>query len=177
MNNQINSTKIAKSALVKDNVTIGEGTKIWNFANVYGCKIGKNCKVGPYVEIQNNVKIGNNVTISSHSFLCSLVTIEDDVFIGHGVMTINDLFPPSWKRTGTDKHWKKTAIKKGAVIGSNATILPVTIGENAIIAAGSVVTKDVAPNSVVMGNPAKEIAKRQDLKFENGEKAYENSTS
>jgi len=173
----MNKIKIAESALVREDVIIGEGTKIWNFANVYGCEMGKNCKIGPYVEIQNNVKIGNNVTISSHSFLCSLVTIEDDIFIGHGIMTINDLFPPSWKRTGTDKHWKKTLIKKGAIIGSNVTLFPVTIGEYAFVGAGSVVKKDVAPYSVVVGNPAKEIAKRQDLKFENGEKAYENSTS
>lgn len=150
--------QISDSAKVKDS-EIGNGTQIWEFANIYGAKIGSNCKIGSYVEIQNNVNIGNNVTISSHSLICSLVTIEDDVFIGHGVMTINDIYPPSKKRTGTDKEWKKTLIKKGAVIGSNATLMPVTIGENSIVGAGSVVTKDVPDNSIVAGNPAKVIKK------------------
>ena len=107
--------------------------------------------------MQNNVQIGNNVTISSHSFICSLVTIEDDVFVGHGVMTINDIHPPSYKKTGSKDQWKKTLIKKGAVIGSNATIFPVTIGENAIVGAGAVVTKDVSDNCAVTGNPTKII--------------------
>tara|TARA_B100000945_G_C20323022_1_gene568616 strand:- start:173 stop:631 length:459 start_codon:yes stop_codon:yes gene_type:complete len=144
------------TAIVK-NVNIGKNTKIWEFANVYGCNIGQDCTIGSYVEIQNNVDIANNVTISSHSFICSLVTIEDDVFIGHGVMTINDLHPPSFKRTGSDSEWKSTTIKKGAIIGSNVTLLPVTIGENAKVGAGSVVTKDVPANSIVAGNPAKLI--------------------
>jgi len=141
------------------NCKIGKNTKIWNFVNLYGCEIGDNCTIGSYVEIQNNVKIGNNVIISSHSFICSLVTIENDVFIGHGVMTINDVKPPSRRRTGSDKEWKKTLIKKGASIGSNATLLPVTIGENAIVGAGAVVTKDVPDNAIVAGVPAKIIGK------------------
>ena len=144
----------SETAIIKD-TTIGEGTKIWEFANLYGCEIGNNCNIGSYVEIQSNVKLGSNITISSHSFICSLVTIEDDVFIGHGVMTVNDLKPPSFKRTGSKKYWKKTLIKKNVVIGSNATLFPVEIGENAIIGAGSVVTKNVPPNSTVYGNPAK----------------------
>ena len=152
-------TMIRKTAIVKDS-KIGNGTKIWEFANVYGCKIGKNCKIGPYVEIQNNVIIGNNVTISSHSFICSLVTIKDDVFIGHGVMTINDLHPPSYKKTGSTEYWQKTLIKKAAVIGSNTTLLPVTVGKNAEIGAGSVVTKDVPDNCIVAGNPARIIKKK-----------------
>ncbi|MHA1338903.1 MAG: acyltransferase [Promethearchaeota archaeon] len=143
------------------NCKIGKNTKIWNFVNLYGCEIGDNCTIGSYVEIQNNVKIGNNVVISSHSFICSLVTIEDDVFIGHGVVTINDLFPPSKRRTRSTKEWKPTLIKKGAVIGSNATLFPVVIGKNSIVAAGSVVTKDVPDNCIVAGNPAKIIKKNE----------------
>jgi acetyltransferase-like isoleucine patch superfamily enzyme len=150
---------ISKTAIVK-NSTIGEGTNIWEFTNIYGCDIGKNCTIGSFVEIQNNVKIGNNVTISSHSFICSLVEIEDDVFIGHSVMTINDVHPPSFKRTGSKEHWKKTLIKRGAVIGSNATLFPVTVGKNAVVGAGAVVTKDVSANSVVARNPAKIIMQK-----------------
>ena len=104
---------------------------------------------------------GNNVTISSHSFICSLVTIEDDVFIGHGVMTINDLHPPSFRRTGSKEYWQKTLIKKGAVIGSNVTLFPVSIGENAEVGAGSVVTKDVPDCAIVVGNPARVIKKKE----------------
>ena len=151
--------KISKTSIVK-NSKIGKDTNIWEFTNIYGCKIGKNCTVGSYVEIQNDVLIGNNVTISSHSFICSMVQIEDDVFIGHGVMTINDLHPPSFKRTKSKRGWKKTIIQKGATIGSNSTIFPVSIGENSDVGAGSVVTKDVPPNCVVVGNPAKIIRKK-----------------
>jgi UDP-2-acetamido-3-amino-2,3-dideoxy-glucuronate N-acetyltransferase len=144
---------------IVDKARIGEKSVIRAYANVYGCTIGKECKIGTYVEIQDNVTIGNHVNIASHSFICSLVTIEDHVFIGHGVMTINDLFPPSRKRTGSDEFWKPTRIKKGAVIGTNATILPVTIGECAVVAAGAVVTKDVPDFHIVAGNPAKIIRK------------------
>lgn len=150
---------IKKTAIVKDS-KVGKGTKIWEFANVYGCDIGDDCNIGSYVEVQNDVKIGHRVTISSHSFICSLVTIEDDVFVGHGVMTINDIHPPSYKKTGSKDQWKKTLIKKGAVIGSNATIFPVTIGENAIVGAGAVVTKDVSDNCAVTGNPTKIINRK-----------------
>ena len=145
---------ISKTAIVKDS-HIGEGTKIWEFANIYGCAIGRNCNIGSYVEIQNDVRIGDNVVVSSHSFICSLVTIEDDVFIGHGVMTINDVHPPSFRRTGTKDNWKQTRIKKRAVIGSNATLFPVVIGENAVVGAGAVVMKDVPDGCVVTGSPAK----------------------
>ncbi len=146
-----------------ENCKIGEGTKIWNFTNLYGCDIGKNCNIGSYVEIQNKVTVGDDVTISSHSLICSLVTIEDNVFIGHGVMTINDLFPPSKKRTGSDSHWKRTLIKKGAIIGSHATLFPVTIGKESVVGAGSVVIKDIPDGEVWAGNPAKFIKKTEDL--------------
>jgi len=145
---------ISKTAIVKDS-QIGEGTKIWEFANIYGCKIGSYCNIGSYVEIGNDVHIGKNVTISSHSFICSLVTIEDDVFIGHGVVTINDIHPPSFHRTGTKDNWKRTIIRKGAVIGSGAIIFPVEISENAVVGAGAVVTKDVAAFDTVYGNQAR----------------------
>lgn len=151
----------ADTAIVKDAV-IGAGTKIWAFANVYGCTIGQNCSVGAYVEIQSNVNIGDNVIVSSHSFLCSLVTIGNNVFIGHGVMTINDLYPPSRRRTGTDAHWKATIIEDDVVIGSNATLFPVRIGKGAIVGAGAVVTKDVPPGVIVAGNPARIIRRKEE---------------
>ena len=143
------------------NASIGNGTKIWHYANVYDCIIGDNCTIGAYTEVQNDVHIGNNVTISSHSFICSLVKIEDDVFIGHGVMTINDLHPPSFRRTGSKEYWQKTVIKKGTVIGSNVTLFPVSIGKNAEVGAGSVVTKDVPDDAIVVGNPARIIKKKE----------------
>ena len=150
----------AETAILKD-VEIGKDTNIWNYANVYRCKIGEGCTIGSYTEIQNDVIIGNNVPISSHSFICSMVKIEDDVFIGHGIMTINDLHPPSFRRTGSKKFWKNTLIKKGAIIGSNATLFPVTIGRNAIVGAGAVVTNDVPDNATVVGNPGKIIKLRK----------------
>lgn len=147
---------IRDTAIIKDSY-IGENTNVWEFANIYGCTIGSGCNIGSYVEIQKGVHIGNNVIVSSHSFICSLVTIEDDVFIGHGVMTINDIHPPSRRKTGSNSSWKQTLIKRGAVIGSNATLFPVIIGEKATIGAGAVVTIDVPDNCTVAGNPARII--------------------
>ena len=139
---------------------IGEGTRIWHYVNLYGCRIGRNCTIGSFVEIQKGVVIGDNVTVSSHTTLCTLVEVEDDVFIGHGVVTVNDRYPPSRRRTGSEAAWQRTLIKRGASIGSNATLLPVVIGEGAVVGAGAVVTRDVPPGAVVAGNPARPIARR-----------------
>src|SRR3979409_1980744 len=140
-----------------NNVSLGKGTKIFNFVNAYGCSIDDNSNIGAFVEIQKGVFIGKNCKISSHTFICEGVHIEDDVFIGHGVMFTNDLFPRATNTDGspqTESDWSvvETKVKKGASIGSNATILcGITIGENALVGAGSVVTKDVAPHTVVAG--------------------------
>ena len=142
------------------NCKIGKDTQIFHFVNLYGCKIGANCLIGSFVEIQKGVKIGNNCRIQSHSFICEGVTLEDEVFIGHGVIFVNDKYPSV--KTAINKTWKlrEVLIKKGANIGSGAVILAgVTIGENALVGAGAVVTKNVPPNAVVIGNPAKTIDK------------------
>ena len=150
---------------IASNVILGENVSLQDFINLYGCRIGDNTKIGPFVEIQKNVTVGRNCKIQSHSFLCEGVTIEDEAFIGHGVMFINDRYPRSATAEGslqTEADWKvvPTVIKKGASIGSNATILcGITVGEGAIVGAGSVVTKDVPPHTVVAGNPAKVIRK------------------
>jgi acetyltransferase-like isoleucine patch superfamily enzyme len=132
-------------------VKIGKRTKIWNYVNLYECEIGDDCVIGSFVEVQGHVRVGDRVHIQSHSFVCSGVTVEDDVFIGHGVMFINDPHPPHYDPA----MWKPTLVRKGAAIGSNATILPVVIGENAIVGAGSVVTRDVPDRTIVAGNPAR----------------------
>jgi acetyltransferase-like isoleucine patch superfamily enzyme len=143
------------------NVKVGQGVRIFNFVNAYGCSIDDNSKVGAFVEIQKGATIGKNCKISSHTFICEGVHIEDNVFVGHGVMFTNDLFPRATNPDGsaqTEADWKliETYVKKGASIGSNATILcGITIGENALIGAGAVVTKDVPANTVVAGNPGK----------------------
>ncbi len=150
---------------IADDVKLGENVKIFDFVNLYGCEIGGNTKIGTFVEIQKGAKIGQNCKISSHSFICEGVTIEDNVFIAHGVMFINDIYPRATNPEGalqTEADWKciPTLVKKGASLGSNATILAgITVGENAIVGAGSVVTKDVPPNTIVAGNPARIIRK------------------
>jgi acetyltransferase-like isoleucine patch superfamily enzyme len=150
---------------IASSVILGENVSLQDFINLYGCRIGDNTKIGPFVEIQKNVTVGRNCKIQSHSFLCEGVSIEDEAFIGHGVMFINDRYPRSATASGalqTEVDWKVVPIliKKGASIGSNATILcGVTVGEGAIVGAGSVVTKDVPPRTFVAGNPAKVIRK------------------
>ena len=146
---------------VTPDVKLGENVKLSRFINLYGCEIGDNTKIGAFVEIQKNARIGKNCKISSHTFVCEGVTIEDGVFIGHGVVFINDSYPRAARADGqlqTESDWKveETVIKKGASIGSGATILAnVAVGENAIVGAGSVVTKSVPANAIVAGNPAR----------------------
>jgi acetyltransferase-like isoleucine patch superfamily enzyme len=150
---------------VADDVKLGEGVRLSVFINLYGCSIGDNTKVGAFVEVQKNAVIGKNCKISSHTFVCEGVTIEDNVFIGHGVAFINDSYPRATTGDGTlqtEADWKvePVLVRKGASVGSGSTILGnVTIGENAIVGAGSVVTKDVPPNTIVAGNPARIIRK------------------
>lgn len=146
---------------IAPNVKLGRDVKIFGFANLYGCEIGDEVKIGTFVEIQKGVKVGKRCKISSHSFLCEGVTLEDEVFIGHNVTFINDLYPRATTAGGalqTEMDWKcePTLVKKGASLGSSVTVLcGVTIGERAVVGAGSVVTKDVPPDSVVAGNPAR----------------------
>ena len=146
---------------IAPDVKLGRNVKLSKFINMYGCTVGDDVKIGAFVEVQKNASIGNNCKISSHTFICEGVTIEDAVFIGHSVTFINDMYPRATAAGGqlqTEADWKvdKTVVKKGASIGSGCTILAnVTIGEGAIIGAGSVVTKDVPPNAIVAGNPAK----------------------
>ncbi len=146
---------------IAPSVKLGKNVRIFNFTNLYGCELGDDVKVGAFVEIQKGVKIGNGCKISSHSFICEGVTLEDGVFIGHNVTFINDRYPRATNADGklqTEADWAciPTLVKRGASIGSGATLMcGITIGENAIVGAGSVVTKDVPAGAIVAGNPAR----------------------
>ena len=147
---------------IADDVKLGENVTLASFVNLYGCSIGEHTKIGTFVEVQKNSCIGKYCKIQSHTFICEGVTIEDEVFIGHGVTFVNDKYPRATNGNGlqTEQDWKvtPTLVKKGASIGSGATILcNVTIGEQAIVGSGSVVTRDVPPRTIVAGNPARVI--------------------
>jgi acetyltransferase-like isoleucine patch superfamily enzyme len=148
---------------IAPNVKLGQNVRLFGFANLYGCELGDDVKVGPFVEIQKGVKIGNRCKISSHSFLCEGVVLEDDVFVGHNVTFTNDRFPRATNGNGqlqTEADWNclPTLVKRGASIGSGVTLLcGITIGENALIGAGSVVIRDVPADTVVAGNPARTL--------------------
>ena len=150
---------------IAPDIKLGKGVKICDFVNLYGCEINDNTKIGTFVEIQKGSKIGKNCKISSHTFICEGVTIEDNVFIGHNVTFINDGYPKATTQDGrlqTEEDWVcvPTLVKQGASIGSSVTLLcGITVGENAVVGAGSVVTKDVPANTVVAGNPARILRK------------------
>jgi UDP-2-acetamido-3-amino-2,3-dideoxy-glucuronate N-acetyltransferase len=152
---------------IAPDVKLGRNVRIFAFVNLYGCEIGDDTRIGTFVEIQKGAKIGDNCKISSHTFICEGVTIESGVFIGHSVTFINDRFPRATNVSGqlqteADWHCEPTLVKRGASIGSGATLLGgITIGENAIVGAGSVVTKDVQPNTIVAGNPARLLNKSE----------------
>ena len=154
-----------KFVSISDDVKLGKDVKIYNFVNLYGCTIGDHSKIGTFVEIQKGATIGKNCKISSHTFICEGVHIEDNCFIGHNVTFINDKYPRSTNPDGSmqgEEDWEcvSTYIRKGASIGSSVTILcGISIGENAIVGAGAVVTKDVAPNETVAGVPARVVNK------------------
>jgi acetyltransferase-like isoleucine patch superfamily enzyme len=150
-------TTVAEFSVLQD-CTIGDDCDIWRFVNLYGCTIGDECMVGSLVEIQDDVTIGDNCRIQSHAFVSSLAGIGDDVFVSHGVKFINDRYAP----VGDSEQWEETVVHDGATIGTNATLLPVEIGANAMVGAGAVVTEDVPPGAVVVGNPGEVVRYRDD---------------
>ena len=146
-----------KYVSIADDVKLGNNVKIYNFVNLYGCEIGDETKIGTFVEIQKGVKIGERTKVQSHCFICELVSIGSDCFVGHGVMFINDIFSKGGPARGDKSLWKETTIGNHVSIGSNATILPVSVCDNVIIGAGAVVTKNITKPGVYVGNPAKKI--------------------
>jgi acetyltransferase-like isoleucine patch superfamily enzyme len=160
---------LSSNQMIKDDVKLGSNVKVQGFVNLYGCEIGDNTKIGPFVEIQKNAKIGSRCKISSHTFICEGVTIEDEVFIGHNVTFVNDRFPKATTAAGelqTEDDWicVPTLVERGASIGSSVTVLcGITVGSYSMVGAGSVITKDVPPKTIVAGNPAK-VLKKIDLR-------------
>jgi len=145
---------INEPRIICRNTSVGRGTTIWEYVNLYNCEIGDDCMIGTFVEIQNGVVIGHRTRVQSHTFICNQVRIGNDCFISHGVMFINDTFKDGGP-AGNPKLWKPTTIENDVSVGSNATIMPVTIGKGAVVGAGAVVTRDVPPGTVVAGNPAR----------------------
>jgi acetyltransferase-like isoleucine patch superfamily enzyme len=145
-------SSIAEFSVIHDSV-IGNDCTVWRFSNIYGADIGDDCMIGSLTEIQEDSQIGSSCRVQSHAFVCSLVTLESDVFVSHGAKFVNDVHPPS----GDRDNWEETIVRKGASIGTNATILPVEVGENALVGAGTVVTEDVPKNAIVVGSPAEII--------------------
>lgn len=154
----IGENTVIEQFSVLNECEIGDNCHVWRFTNLYGTRIGDECMVGSLVEIQEDSTIGDRCRIQSHSFICSFVTIEDDVFVSHGAKFVNDRRPPSGDRSD----WEGTTVHEGASIGTNATIMPVEIGENALVGAGAVVVDDVPSNAIVAGNPAEIIGYRNE---------------
>ncbi len=152
----MNQPKLFESQ-IHESVVFGEGVKVVQPVNLYGCNIDDNCFIGPFVEIQKRVNIGENTKVQSHTFICELVDIGHHCFIGHGVMFINDLFENGGPAQGDQSKWKSTRIGNHVSIGSNATILPVNICDNVVVGAGAVVTKNITESGVYAGNPAKKL--------------------
>ncbi len=152
----MNQPKLFESQ-IHESVVFGEGVKVVQPVNLYGCNIDDNCFIGPFVEIQKRVNIGENTKVQSHTFICELVDVGSNCFIGHGVMFINDLFENGGPAQGDQSKWKSTRIGNHVSIGSNATILPVNICDNVVVGAGAVVTKNITESGVYAGNPAKKL--------------------